>query len=427
MLNADYKEVNKLKVKTNLKRVPILRVIFLLPILSGCAHLPNRLESEFIPSYQAGPFVLTRQLNGLVTIPVGSYPKSVSISPDDKRAYICNLEGGSVDIIDADSLELVKRIEFKRTLTPLTDGTKRLDYFEEKPVEIAFTKGGRYVWISLLKAGGVVVHDTEGKLPKGALSKKAVIQDYQTGDKESLNLKFIRTGNQPKVIAVSPDENWIFVANWKGHDIAVIDSKKMVVVKRIKTGLYPRGICFTPTAAYVANFGSHTISEIDLKSLKKKRTFRNVGASPRHLVLALDGRSIYVSNHGDKHIRQVDLASGKIIRKTQVGTEPRTICLSGNKKFLFVTNYKDDTLSVLDLDSMSPIITLGTLRRPVGASYDVRTDTLWVTGYWDKEVRVYKFQSMVVRNDKDSALREVRAMPTEPTVKKESRLSLSLR
>ena len=398
---------------------------FLSLSLFGCAHVSPMVEQAIVPSYQPGLFKLTRQLNELSTIPVGSYPKSVNISPDQKRAYVCNLEGGSVDIIDAESLELMKRIEFKHTLTPMPDGTKRQDYFEEKPVEIAFTNGGRYVWISLLNAGGIIVHDTQGKLPRGKHYKKALVRDYRTGEKEPLNLKFIPTGEQPKIIAVSMDERLVFVANWKGRDVSVIDTRKMAVVKKIKTGLFPRGICFTPSAAYIANFGSHTISEIDLKTLEKKRDFRDVGANPRHLVLAPDGRSLYVSNHGDKHIRQIDLETGKVIRKTQVGTEPRTICLARDKNFLFVTNYKDDTITALELNSMSPVLTLSTLRRPIGASFDSEKDTLWVTGYWDQEVRIYKFKCTVERlpdQQKEAGV----IMQEQSHISKDTRLTLSL-
>lgn len=385
-----------MKRSRNQKFPDFLLIILLLSCL-GCIHRPASLDEEFSCSYQPGPFTLTRQLKELKTIPVGSYPKSVTISPDQKRAYVCNLEGGSIDIIDADSLSIIKRIEFKRTPTIFDDGIERPDYFEEKPVETAFTAGGRYVWISLLKAGGVVVLDTQGKKPAGKSFKAALERDYRSGARRSLKLRFIPTGSQPKVIAVTPDEKWVFVANWRGENVSVIDTKKMKVVKKIRTGLFPRGICFTPTGAYVANFGSHTISEIDLKTLKKRRDFRQVGKNPRHLVMAPDGNSLYVSNHGDGHVRQIDLSTGQVIRSCVVGGEPRTICLSEKKDFLFVTNYKDHTLTAIDLASMTPFLIVDTLHYPVGASFDGKTGTLWVSGYLDKAIRVYRFLSAVKR------------------------------
>jgi YVTN family beta-propeller protein len=351
-----------------------------------------------VPSIGPNIFAVKRNLSLLKTIPVGFYPKSVSISPNQMRAYICNLEGGSVDIVDATSLKLIKRVRFNRTLSVFPDGIKRADFFEEKPVEIGFTEKGRYVWISLLKAGGIVVHDVQGKrLPRATPRRKAVVENYLTGKKYPLNMRFIPTGDQPKIIAVSPDEQYVFVANWRGRNVTVIDAHQFKVVKKIKTGANPRGICFSATSAYVANFGSNTISEIDLKTLKKTRDFRNVGKNPRHLVLSPDGTSLYVSNHGDQRVRQIDLTSGRLARECRVGKEPRTICYSRSKNFLFVTNYKDDTLSAVDLDSMASALTIDTLRRPIGASFDSLTNTLWVTGYWDKAVRVYKFETTLER------------------------------
>jgi YVTN family beta-propeller protein len=262
-------------------------------------------------------------------------------------------------------------------------------------VEVAFTKQGRFVWISLLRAGGVVVLDTKGQLRAGPTFKRTTVINSANKTKRALNLRFIPTGEQPKVLAVSPDEKWVFVSNWRGSGVAVIDTKKMATVKHIRTGELPRGICFSKNCAYVANFGSNTISEIDLTSLKRKRTIRDVGRNPRHLVMAEDEKSFYVSNHGEKHVRRIDIETGRTVEMCSVGTEPRTICFSRNRNFLFVTNYKANSLSVVDLKSMSSILDIDTLRKPVGASFDSSADTLWVTGYWDKAVRVYKFKSVL--------------------------------
>src|SRR5258708_7148622 len=112
-------------------------------LFPACAHRVAKVaEPEFVP----GPnlFKVKHQLSEFRTIRVGSYPKSVSINADQKRAYICNLEGGSVDVVDLDSYTLLKRIEFKRTAIPASDGTEHADLFEEKPVEIGFTGQGRY-------------------------------------------------------------------------------------------------------------------------------------------------------------------------------------------------------------------------------------------------------------------------------------------
>lgn len=367
-------------------------------MLVGCAHAPQEVQIPDSYPYGPGSYTLVRELTDVKTIPVGRYPKSVAISPDNKRAYVCNLEGGSIDIIDAETFAPEKRIVFEQTASKTVSGGHEVPSFEEKPVEVCFTGEGRFVWISLLNAGGVVIYDT---LEKAAQKEKpfrtVLIKNIHPKATRSLPLRFIPTGRQPKVLKASPDGKWVFAANWRGSSVTVINAKTFFVVKTIKVGYLPRGICFSPSLekAYVANFGSHTISVIDLKTLRKGRDFQNVGACPRHLALSRDEKYLYVSNHGDGMIREVSLATGKTTRRCHVGTEPRTICLSRNKNFLFVVNYKDNALSVVDLNTMQPFLTRQTLQRPVGACLNPSDDTVWVTGYWDASVRVYSFHSVL--------------------------------
>jgi YVTN family beta-propeller protein len=328
------------------------------------------------------------------TLRVGDYPKSVSISPDQKSAYVCNLEQGSIDILDTSTGKRKKRLLFHRTPLDVTIKDHVISSFEEKPVEIGFTEGGRYVWISLLNSGGIVIYDTANE-PISKEEPARVVDVLNAHDRVvgTRRLRFVKTGRQPKIIAVTPDERQVLVANWKGFSVSVIDAVTFQKIKNIEVGSLPRGICFTKSSAFVANFGSNTISEIDLPSLRVKRTFRHVGKNPRHLVPAPDENSLYVSNHGDAYIRQVDVVSGQTIRSCSVGNEPRTIALSRKKNFLFVANYADDTLAVVDLKSMSRISTIKTVARPIGISVDSRSDTVWVTGYWAKSVRRYRFDS----------------------------------
>lgn len=342
----------------------------------------------------AGPYYLVRQLVLEKSVPVGSYPKSVTIAPDGERAYVCNLEGGSVDVFSTASFKRIFTLRFIRTYLPTEDGIPRMDRFEEKPVETAFTQDGRYVWISLLRANGVAVYDTrEAPLPANARTKRIRKKDPLTGRPQVKQVLFLPTGEQPKVLAVTPDEKYVFVANWRGETITVIDAHRFNVVKTIHTGANPRGICFVGNKGYVANFGSNTISEINLSTLRRTRTLTEVGKNPRHLIAGLDGRSLYVSNHGDGRLRRIDLASGKVSQSCKVETEPRTICLSAHRNFIFAVNYKSDSVSVVDRVRMKEVLRIPTLHRPVGVALDPRKDELWVTGYLAQTVNVYRFRT----------------------------------
>lgn len=365
-------------------------------LLASCAHVSPKVEEPEIISTVPGPFEVKKDLELVKSISVGDHPKSVTLSPDQTKAYVCNLEEGSVEIIDTRSLERIKRISFKRTPIEITDKNPPFTSFEEKPVEIAFTRDGRFVWISLLNAGGVAVYDWRGRIKtRGKESKEVRIQNNREKNFKKTRLRFIPTGKQPKIIAVSPDKKMVFVANWEGGGITVIDAETFKVLKKIPTGSHPRGICFTRSHAYVANFVSNTISEISLKTLNKTRNFDDVGKNPRHLVLSKDQKSIYVSNHGDGHIREIDIETKEVTHEWAVGKEPRTISLDENKNILFVTNYKDNSLTSLDLSKPESTFSINTLHHPVGAAFNRRDNTVWVSGYLDQKVNVYKFKSHI--------------------------------
>ena len=163
-------------------------------------------------------------------------PKSVAISPDGRYAYINNLEGMNTMIIRTDNYETESVIEHTG-----------------KPVEFGITLGGRFIWITYFRL-------LEEGFPKNlgvesAYRYPSVVVVYDTLTKDLV--KRIDVGIIPKIIAVSPDEKLVFVANWNSYDISVISTENYQVIKTIEVGAIPRGVEFTPDGryAYVCNFG----------------------------------------------------------------------------------------------------------------------------------------------------------------------------
>jgi len=111
-------------------------------------------------------------------------PKSVRIDPGGKYAYVNNLEGLNTAVIDVQTGQIRKTI-----------------HHTGKPVEIAFTGGGRYVWISyfrLLEEGypRELGDEREYRFP-------SVVVVYDTVEQKLIAR--VPVGIIPKVLAVSPD------------------------------------------------------------------------------------------------------------------------------------------------------------------------------------------------------------------------------
>jgi YVTN family beta-propeller protein len=79
----------------------------------------------------------------------------------------------------------------------------------------------------------------------------------------------IGVGEEPRCIAVSPDDRFAFVTNAISGTVSVVSLAQRRVVKEIKVGIEPRGCALTPDGSllYVANHTEGTVSIIDTASL----------------------------------------------------------------------------------------------------------------------------------------------------------------
>ena len=298
-------------------------------------------------------------------------PKSVAISPDGRYAYINNLEGMNTMIIRTDNYETESVIEHTG-----------------KPVEFGITLGGRFIWITYFRL-------LEEGFPKNlgvesAYRYPSVVVVYDTLTKDLV--KRIDVGIIPKIIAVSPDEKLVFVANWNSYDISVISTENYQVIKTIEVGAIPRGVEFTPDGryAYVCNFGGSTISKIDIASLEVISTIKNVGYKPRDMVISSKGDYGYFSAFGDGYLRKLDLQTDEVTDKIKIGNEPRSVCMTNNNKYLFVVNYQNGTVDAVDLTDFKIIGEYDADTGAVGVALSPDNKYLWVTNQSTGSVIVYK-------------------------------------
>lgn len=298
-------------------------------------------------------------------------PKSVVISPDGRYAYINNLEGMNTMIIRTDNFETVSVIEHTG-----------------KPVEFGITSGGRFIWITYFRL-------LEEGFPKNlgvesAYRYPSVVVVYDTLTKELV--RRIDVGIIPKIIAVSPDEKLVFVANWNSYDISVISTENYQVIKTIKVGAIPRGVEFTPDGkyAYVCNFGGSTISKIDVALLEVISTINNVGISPRDMVISSKGDYAYYSAYGDGYLRKLDLQTDEVVDKIKIGIQPRSVCITNNNKYLFVVNYQNGTVDAVDITDFSIIGEYDADIGAVGVALSPDNKFLWVTNQSTGSVIVYR-------------------------------------
>jgi YVTN family beta-propeller protein len=73
---------------------------------------------------------------------------------------------------------------------------------------------------------------------------------------------------------------------------------------------------------YVTNGRAKSISVIDVASQKVTRTFDDIGTRPWGIGISADGKELYTANGSSNDVSVVDTESGKVVRKIAAGGSP---------------------------------------------------------------------------------------------------------
>jgi YVTN family beta-propeller protein len=205
-------------------------------------------------------------------IQVGSTPKFLALTPDERTLVVANWCDASVSVVDLTGASPTVRVptgSFPRGIAIEPDG---------KTAYVA-VMGRHAIAVVDLAAHAVVRVLKPGKGPRHLLMTKAgellatlsheasvVVLDKQTGEV----MARAKTGRDPRSMALSTDETAVYVANYDDESLAVVALDTMTVVQRIATGPHPIGVAFEPTQerVWVSCYGGSV------------RVYDSKGASP---------------------------------------------------------------------------------------------------------------------------------------------------
>ena len=121
------------------------------------------------------------------------------------------------------------------------------------------------------------------------------------GNDVSNKLAEIPVGEEPRCVAVSPNDRFAFVTNGVSATVSVVNLVQNRVVKEIKVGTEPRGCALTADGSllYVANHTEGTVSIIDTAALTVAGTVQ-VGGRPFALAITdtgyISGDTVFVTD-----------------------------------------------------------------------------------------------------------------------------------
>ena len=151
------------------------------------------------------------------TVKIGRYPRGIDISTDSAYAYVAEMGGSNIHRIS------------------LTDFSKALIPIGSNPRAVVLSPDGKTLYVTMNLAGKV----TAWNLEKGRVFKS------------------VKTGEAARSLAISADGSALFVVNFKSGTMSKVRTSNMTVVQTIKVCQEPIGITYDTSTnkTWVACYG----------------------------------------------------------------------------------------------------------------------------------------------------------------------------
>jgi len=279
----------------------------------------------------------------IATVPVGSGPAAVAVTPNGRFAYVVNQLGNTVSVISAASNTVV--------------ATVPVAVF---PSGIAITPNGAFVYVTSSPSSSISVIDTATNtvvttIPASFPLKLAISPignlGYVTHGAFINGVDVINTATNTVVTnipvpadvtieaAVTPNGAFVYVTCLSfstGSKLAVIDAATNTVVAIVPLpGGFSPGVAITPNGAfaYVANNGGGTccgggggVSSVSVIDTASNTEIANVPVgSPNGIAVTPDGAVVYVSDISNNTVSIIRTSFNLVVASVAVGNFPQGI------------------------------------------------------------------------------------------------------
>jgi DNA-binding beta-propeller fold protein YncE len=299
-------------------------------------------------------------------VKVGDMPLKMLVSPDKKQVVVTSLgfSGVHLTTLDVASHRILQddnRYKVWNGLAFSPDGKKLYvgGGNSGKLMEFSYDSG-KFEKLRELKSdsnsfiSGVAVSPLNGHI---FACDEATNHVYDV-DPETLTVKAsINTGANPHSCAFGEDPQYLYISDWGGNLVSVVDAQKDLHVRDIRVGVRPNAMAMAPDGRlFVACAGDNSVHIVQTRSLERKqagpspatrppegvREILNTaiepteleGSTPVGIAVSEDGKSLYVANADNNDVMVADISNPeatKIAGFVPTGWYPTTVSAVGNQ------------------------------------------------------------------------------------------------
>jgi YVTN family beta-propeller protein len=248
----------------------------------------------------------------------------VAVTPDGRRVYASAGGNNKIRAYEFDGRAL-------RARAPIVLGDRKARIF---PAGLAVSPDGGTLYAALNLDNAVAFIDTAARRVRLTVRLAPPARPDDIG---TLPYALLLVGRK------------LYVSEWNGGGVSVIDTDRGTLLRRIPTGGHASGLALSPDRGrlYVANATSDTVSAIDPATDTVIGTVdltpypgAPMGSMPNAVAVSPDGKTLYVANGGNNDVAVVETATLAIRGLIPTAWFPSALAVSPDGRLLYVANMK---------------------------------------------------------------------------------------
>jgi YVTN family beta-propeller protein len=245
----------------------------------------------------------------IATVPTDTRPYAIGIDAPLHRAYVTNTFSDKVTVIDG-ATNSAKQLPLGSKDFVETDTRRHRAFlisYEDPVLTILDASGAvRHEKLGLSHPWGLAVDEQRGIVYVTEIGKDTLVAYHEdTGNAETAS-----TGAMPDAVAMDEVANRIYVANYVGDSVTVLDGSTLKPLATIAAGHHPQALAVDGRRhrVFVANTHSNNVTVIDGASNRVLATLPG-GMNPYAIAVDLESGAAYVANYGSQPVTKLDLSA----------------------------------------------------------------------------------------------------------------------
>jgi len=241
------------------------------------------------------------------TLPGEQHPYGIAFNSSLHRAYVTNTYSNKVTMIDT-AANSVEQLPVGSKDYVETDSHRKRAFFisyEDPALTILDAANAiHHEDLGLSHPWGFAVDEQRGIVYVTEIGKNILIAYHE----EDGRTDKVPTGAMPDAVAVDGTANRIYVTNYVGDSVTIIDGATMKPVATVAAGHHPQALAVDGRRhrIFVANTHSNNATVIDGATNRAIGTIP-AGTNPYAVAVDPDSGDAYVANYGSQPVTKLDL------------------------------------------------------------------------------------------------------------------------